>query len=63
VHHRNGDRKDNRLENLELWVVRKDPPGQRFDDLMSDLERRLISSVANGNLPAIMAEIRKTFVR
>ena len=31
VHHINGDRKDNRLDNLELWS-NSHPPGQRVED-------------------------------
>jgi hypothetical protein len=31
VHHRNGDRMDNRLENLELWSVAQ-PKGQRVEE-------------------------------
>jgi hypothetical protein len=40
VHHINGDTRDNRIENLELWIVWQ-PPGQRLEDKIAWAEEIL----------------------
>lgn len=45
VHHKNGDRQDNRDENLELWS-RSHPSGQRVEDLV-EWARRILQRYSN----------------
>ena len=48
VHHKNGDRKDNRPENLELWSTSQ-PPGQRVEDKV--MWAKEILALYEGSLP------------
>jgi hypothetical protein len=64
VHHRNGDRSDNRLDNLELWSTSQ-PRGQRVTDKVAhalEMLRRyrpeLLAPTSSGTIPPTSAQRR-----
>lgn len=54
VHHINGDRSDNRIENLELWS-KSQPPGQRVEDKV--LWAKRILSLYDPNCLVVEGEV------